>query len=104
MFRTSLRSILDRLAGCPVILVHEPGALDHSVTGQPVRGSQAVVHDYRQASAAIARLQPNVTVVRPQLGVDDHLDDGLHPDGSGNRRIASAIRATPTWQAFARTV
>ena len=38
-FRTSLRSILDRLAGCPVILVQEPGALNYAVTGQPLRAA-----------------------------------------------------------------
>jgi lysophospholipase L1-like esterase len=102
-FRRSLRSILQRLAGCPVILVQEPGALDYLVKGQPLRGSDAVVGDYRQATAIIARQFPNVTLVRPHLGPDDYLADGLHPDRSGNRSIASAIRATPTWDTFATT-
>lgn len=102
-FQRSLRSILHRLAGCPVILVQEPGALDYTVPGRPLRGSDAVVRDYRAATAAIAARAPNVTLVRPQLGAHDYLDDGLHPDRSGNARIALAIEATTTWRTFART-
>jgi lysophospholipase L1-like esterase len=103
-FRRSLHSILQRLVGCPVILVQEPGAIDYRVKGQPLRGSDAVVGDYRQATAAIARPYPNVTLVRPHLRGGDYLPDGLHPDRSGNRHIASVIRATPTWRTFAHSV
>jgi lysophospholipase L1-like esterase len=103
-FRSSLRSILHRLAGCPVILVQEPGALDYAVKGRPLRGSDGVVRDYRQATAAIARPHHNVTLVRPLLRASDYLDDGLHPDLSGNSRIALAIEATTTWRKFARSV
>jgi lysophospholipase L1-like esterase len=100
-FRRSLRAILLRLDSCPVILVQEPGALDYSLRGQPLRGSNAVVRDYRQATAALAHQHRNVTLVRPLLRAGDYLGDGLHPDRSGNRRIAAAIRATAEWQAFA---
>jgi lysophospholipase L1-like esterase len=103
-FRRSLRSILARLDACPVIVVQEPGALDYTVPGQPLRGSDAVVRDYRAATAAIARQHRNVTLVQPRLGAEDYLADGLHPDRSGNRRIALAIRATSTWRTFTRTV
>jgi lysophospholipase L1-like esterase len=103
-FRHSLQSILQRLDGCPVIVVQEPGALDYAVKGQTLRGSDAVVRDYRTATAAVARLHPNVTLVRPLLRPSDYLDDGLHPDLSGNSRIALAIEATATWRAFAGSV
>jgi lysophospholipase L1-like esterase len=103
-FRRSLGAILRLLDTCPVILVQEPGALDYSLRGQPLRGSDAVVGDYRQATAAIARQHRNVTLVRPLLRADDYLADGLHPDRSGNRRIAAVIRATTEWRAFASTV
>jgi lysophospholipase L1-like esterase len=103
-FRRSLRAILHRLDSCPVILVQEPGALDYSVRGQPLRGNNAVVARYRQASTDIAHQHRNVTLVRPRLRAGDYLGDGLHPDRSGNRRIAATIRATPAWQAFASSV
>jgi lysophospholipase L1-like esterase len=103
-FRRSLRAILQQLDSCPVILVQEPGALDYSLRGQPLRGSNAVVGHYRRATADIAQQHRNVTLVRPLLRSGDYLVDGLHPDRSGNRRIAAAIRATSAWQAFASTV
>jgi hypothetical protein len=103
-FRLSLQSILQRLGSCPVILVQEPGALDYSVKGRALQGSAAVVRDYRTAAAAVARPHRNVTLVRPLLRASDYLDDGLHPDLSGNGRIALAIEATTTWRAFAGTV
>jgi lysophospholipase L1-like esterase len=102
-FRTALSKILSQLSGCSVILVQEPGALDYTVIGHRLLGSDGVVRDYRQATADIAAGHRNVTLVRPRLGTHDYLADGLHPDRSGNRRIAAAIRTTATWQAFART-
>jgi hypothetical protein len=87
-----------------VILVQEPGALDYSYRDQPLRGSDAVVGGYRAATAAIAHQHRNVTLVRPVLRADDYLADGLHPDRSGNRRIAAVIRATAEWRAFASSV
>ena len=81
-----------------MILVQEPGALDYTVPGLPLRGSDAVVRDYRRATAAIADQLQNVTLVRPLLRADDYLGDGLHPDRSGNRRVTLAIQATTTWR------
>jgi lysophospholipase L1-like esterase len=100
-FRRALRAILSRLSGCSVILVQESGALDYTLRGHPLRGSDDVVQDYRQATEDLAAGLRNVTLVRPRLTAHDYLADGLHPDRSGNRRIAAAITATTTWRVFA---
>ena len=99
-FRRSLRAILTRLDGCPVILVQEPGALSYAVRGQPLLGNNGVVRDYRAITATVVREHDNVTLVRPRLLTSDYLPDGLHPDRSGNRVIYRAIKHTPTWKRF----
>jgi lysophospholipase L1-like esterase len=99
-FRRSMAAILARLDRCPVVVVQEPGALDYTWTGHPTLGSDAVVRDYRRATAALAKRHPNVTLVRPQLTADDYLLDGLHPNLDGNLAIARAIRHTAAWRTF----
>jgi lysophospholipase L1-like esterase len=101
-FRRSLDAILQRLARCPVILVQEPGALDYTVPGQPLRGDHSVVGAYRRTTALVANSRDNVTLVRPRLTDNDYLADGLHPDRSGNRAIYRAVTRSETWKTFLR--